>query len=107
MDKILKIKRSSDMTTATSTNDTSNDEIWEIIDKEDDGNNTLVLFTISLNLYLKQIIICRRFKKFISWSLCVYTIGYWHTFMVAYDRSATSSTSILADFTTRQHGRNY
>lgn len=37
MDKLAEDKMTSD-TKLTSTNDDSSDEIWEIIDKEDDGN---------------------------------------------------------------------
>lgn len=37
MDELVKDNQSSD-TVQTSTGDSNSDEIWEIIDKEDDGN---------------------------------------------------------------------
>jgi len=40
MDTLVGDKQSTD-TVETLKNDVSNDEIWEIIDKEDDGNNIL------------------------------------------------------------------
>lgn len=40
MDTLVGDEQPSD-TVETLTNDASSDEIWEIIDKEDDGNNTL------------------------------------------------------------------
>lgn len=41
MNKAVKNKKSSDPDLIP-TNNTNNDEIWEIIDLDDDGNNTLI-----------------------------------------------------------------
>lgn len=85
------------------TNDASNDEIWEIIDKEDDGNNMLRL-KITGNLLT---LFYRGPEKFVCCGLCIYTIGHWHTTMVANDRSTTPLSSICTDLTIEYHGHSY
>lgn len=102
MDTLVGDKQPSD-TVETLTNDASNDEIWEIIDKEDDGNNMLCLKIADKLLTLFY----RGPKEFVSCGLCIYTIGHWHTTMVANDRSTTPLSSICTDLAIGYHGRNY
>jgi len=102
MDTSVGDKQPSD-TVETLTNDASNDEIWEIIDKEDDGNNMLFLIIADKLLTLFY----RGPKKFVCCGLCIYTIGHWHTTMVANDRSTTPLSSICTDLAIEYHGRSY
>jgi len=92
MDTLVEDNQPSD-TVETLTNNASNDEIWEIIDKEDDGNDILCLKITDKFLTLFY----RGPKEFVCCGLCVYIIGYWHTTMVANDRSTTPLSSIRTD----------
>lgn len=102
MDTLVGDEQPSD-TVETLTNDASSDEIWEIIDKEDDGNNTL-FFKIADKFLIP---FYRRPKEFVCCGLCIYTIGHWHTTMVANDRSTTPLSSICTDLTIKYHRRSY
>lgn len=102
MDVIKEDNESSD-TAKTSTKDANSDEIWEIIDKEDDGSVigqklTIICQQTSLtNIFLFH----RGPEKLVSSSLCIYTISPWHTTMVANDRSAAAPIAIRTDLTIR------
>lgn len=101
MDVTEKDNESSDTVETPATNDT--DEIWEIIDKEDDGSIIHYrLLTNHQQIFLTNMFLFRRGpEKFVSSGLCIYTVGYRHTTMVAYDRSAKASIAILTDLTIR------
>jgi len=102
MDTLVGEKQPSD-TVETLTNDAGNDEIWEIIDKEDDGNNMLCL-KIAVKLLT---LFYRRPKEFVCCGLCIYTIDHWHTTMVANDGSTTPLSSICTDLGIGYNGRSY
>jgi hypothetical protein len=94
MDVIEKDNESSVTVKTSATNDS--DEIWEIIDKEDDGS--IFHYRLLTNVFFTNMFLFHRGpKKFVSSSLCIYTISHRHTTMVAYDRSAKASITILTD----------
>lgn len=87
----------------SATNDTNSDEIWEIIDKEDDGKIVLYHKPLTLKKESPNFLLYRGLKEFVCSSLCLYTISHWYTAMVANDRSPTLSPSICTDLSIREY----